>query len=56
MPVDRELWNEEMTETRCPEGWHCPRCSGGYLSLMKDSLHHAKSASSASAANQARRS
>ena len=44
VPVNRKLWNEWIRETGCPEGWHCPTCSGGYLKLVRDSLRSGQSA------------
>jgi hypothetical protein len=40
MPVDRALFEEPLTETRAPN-WRCPRCNGGHLRLVPESLHRA---------------
>jgi hypothetical protein len=40
MPVDRALFEEALTESRAPN-WRCPRCNGGHLRLVSESLHKA---------------
>jgi hypothetical protein len=51
VPVDRRLWDRRIRKDQSPEGWHCPTCSGGYLKLVKDSLHSGTSAHSQAAYN-----
>lgn len=38
MPVDRTLFDEPLSESRAPN-WRCPRCNGGHLRLMPETLH-----------------
>lgn len=38
MPVNRELYAQKITKESSPN-WPCPRCGGGHLRLVRDSLY-----------------
>ena len=38
MPVDRQLYNEDLTKTRAPN-WPCPTCGGGHYRINKGSFN-----------------
>jgi len=52
MPVDRALFLQNLTAKRAPN-WRCPRCGGGHLRLVADSLHHEFSGDTKAASHEA---